>query len=453
MEKFRETQFDTLNQCTDLSEQPQRDETQYGDDCTKIISLSETTSQVMNIIEQKAFELDLFVELRGQDLLVWGSYSSAESLGHFIEGFHLGRNSLAKTAQYHKEIKLNETIKSCLIELEKYASALMVHFTPNGNSALLSGNLENVTDFIHHMYTLSVNHNDNSQHNSADVKTEEILISTFHRMKKDEIYSKAFSLNLEIEFGYDIIAARGTKHSLKDFRIYLSHVETKGKKALYPRFWNIYESKIYSEVFVEPNTEEFNIVKSYLCQTLPDAVITKLTRIQNKYLMDHYITAIQKRQELNQLNNNINFERKALFHGTGNTTPSEIYMNSDTGFDVTFSKLGTFYGQGLYFAEEARYSHGGYKHTVGTNRYQLLLADVFVGNAYNSDRDLKLKKAPHGYDSIKGIRDKFYIIYNNFHSYPLYLIDYSLQMAPQTFMGPTGGGLCVKSTFLSNKPF
>ena len=133
MENFGETQFDTLPQYTN---QPERAETQYGDDCTRIIPLSETTSQVMNIIEQKALELELFVELRDSNLLIWGSYSSAEALGHFIEGFYIGRNSLEKTAQYHKEIKLNKTIKLCLGELEKYASALMVNFTPNENSAL-----------------------------------------------------------------------------------------------------------------------------------------------------------------------------------------------------------------------------------------------------------------------------------------------------------------------------
>ena len=452
MENFGETQFATLPQYTNPSEQ-----SQYGDDCTKIIPLSETTSQVTNIIEQKAFELDLLVELRDSDLLIWGSYASAEALSHFVEGFVIGRNSLAKTAQYHKEIKLSETIRSCLVELEKYASALMVNFAPNDNTALLSGNLENVTDFIHHMYTLSLGQDSSgkeqeSSDSSSDIKKEEILISTFHRMKKDEIYKKAFSLDLFIEFGYDIIAAQGTKKSLKDFRLFLSHVETEGKKSLYPRFWNIYESKIYSEVFIEQDSEEFNIVRSYLCQTLPEAVITKLTRIQNKYLMDHYITTIQKRQELNQLKNNVNFDRKALFHGTGATTPSQIYMNSDTGFDINFSKLNTFYGQGLYFAEEARYSHTGYKHTVGSNCYQLLLADVFVGNAYNSERDPKMKKAPHGYDSIKGVRDKFYIIYNNFHSYPLYLIDYSLQ-TQASMVNNNGGGLGVKSTFVQNKPF
>ena len=48
-------------------------------------------------------------------------------------------------------------------------------------------------------------------------------------MKKDEIYSK---VNLEIEFGYDVIGARGTKRNLKDLRLFLSHSETKEKKAI-----------------------------------------------------------------------------------------------------------------------------------------------------------------------------------------------------------------------------
>jgi len=423
-------------------------------DCTRIIQLSEKTSQVMNIIEQKALELDLFVECRDTTLFVWGSTYSADLLNYFVMGFNLGRESLDKRAFYHKEIKLSDNIKSSLKEVEDFAQALQVKFQPNENNALLSGNLENVTDFIHHLYSLNIKQDLLSQEKSegnSDPEREQMSISTFHRSKKDKIYQKALSLNIFIDFAYDIIVAQGDIQNLKDFKIFLNDIETEGKKALYPLYWNIYEPKIYSEVIVEPNTEEFKTVKAMISQTLPSAAINKLVRIQNKYLMDHYVTAVQKRQELNQFNNKVNFDRKALFHGTGKTAPSEIFMNSDTGFDINFSKLGTFYGSGLYFAEQAAYSHQNYKYIVGENHYQMLLADVFVGNAYSSDRDQKLKKAPHGFDSVKGIRDKFYVIYNNFHSYPLYLIDYSITNEIQNNQKPTGlfGGVSSHSSFFS----
>jgi len=410
-------------------------------DCTRIIQLSETTSQVMNIIEQKALELDLYVECKDSNLFVWGSTYSADLFNYFVTGFNLGRESLDTRASYHKEIKLSDSIKSCLAEVERFAQALQVKFQPNENNALLSGNLENVTDFIHHLYSLNIKQDLSLQEKSegkSGPEREEMSISTFHRTKKNEIYQKALSLNIFIDFAYDIVVAQGDMQNLKDFKIYLNDIETEGKKALYPLYWDIYEPKIYSEVIVEPSSEEFKTVKTMISQTLPSATVNKLVRVQNKYLMDHYVTAIQKRQELNQFNNKVNFDRKALFHGTGKTAPSEIFMNSDTGFDINFSKLGTFYGQGLYFAEQAAYSHQNYKYIVGENHYQMLLADVFVGNAYSSDRDQKLRKAPHGFDSVKGIRDKFYVIYNNFHSYPLYLIDYSIKNDVSNNQKPTG---------------
>ena len=44
-----------------------------------------------------------------------------------------------------------------------------------------------------------------------------------------------------------------------------------------------------------------------------------------------------------------------------------LYYKILTCFDIHFSKLGTFYEQDLYFVEEARYSHCGYKRSVGTS--------------------------------------------------------------------------------------
>ena len=46
---------------------------------------------------------------------------------------------------------------------------------------------------------------------------------------------------------------------------------------------------------------------------------------------------------------------KLLFHGTSKTDPKEIY-ESDEGLDIRFSKFG-MYGQGIYFADNSRYSH------------------------------------------------------------------------------------------------
>lgn len=46
---------------------------------------------------------------------------------------------------------------------------------------------------------------------------------------------------------------------------------------------------------------------------------------------------------------------KLLFHGAKTVPPNQIYM-SETGLDARFSKDG-LYGQGIYFADNAEYSH------------------------------------------------------------------------------------------------
>ena len=54
----------------------------------------------------------------------------------------------------------------------------------------------------------------------------------------------------------------------------------------------------------------------------------------------------------------------------------------------------------------------------------MILADVYLGKAFKSGPNRNLIKAPDGYDSVEA-RESFYVIYNNFHSYPLYLIEYA----------------------------
>jgi len=57
----------------------------------------------------------------------------------------------------------------------------------------------------------------------------------------------------------------------------------------------------------------------------------------------------------------------------------------------------------------------------------MMLADVFVGRPYEHNNNRggggNYIKAPDGYDSVSA-GGAFYMLYNNFHSYPLYLITY-----------------------------
>ena len=68
---------------------------------------------------------------------------------------------------------------------------------------------------------------------------------------------------------------------------------------------------------------------------------------------------------------------KLLFHGAKNTDSNHIYM-SDQGLDSRYSRDG-YYGQGIYFADNAEYSHTYARNNNGT--YQMFVVFVLVGNA------------------------------------------------------------------------
>jgi len=110
-------------------------------------------------------------------------------------------------------------------------------------------------------------------------------------------------------------------------------------------------------------------------------------------------------------------KREFLFHGTRQNDPSVIYRDSDTGFDLLYARHGS-YGKGLYFAQNANYSHNGYVYQKN-GFYYLLVGDVFLGRTTNKASQDGLK-ANEGYDSVSA--NQIFIVYNNYQSYPLYLV-------------------------------
>lgn len=259
-----------------------------------------------------------------------------------------------------------------------------------------------------------------------DFAHDEVSISTFHRLHKEEIISKANDLNITCDFRYHMILLTGLSQSLKEFKNYLHQVETSAKKALYPKYWDLEDQSVYSEIDVCPRSVEFEEIAVRMSSSLPKAKITKLTRIQNNYLMTHYITNLNMRQEVRKGSLN----RHLLFHGTSTLDPQLVYKNFDTGFDLQYANTAGLYGKGLYFAQNASYSHNGYSFAALNGKFQMILADVFVGKSCHLlGSDSTLIKAPEGYDSVLSNTD-FFIIYNNFHSYPLYLIEYQITEGP-----------------------
>lgn len=122
---------------------------------------------------------------------------------------------------------------------------------------------------------------------------------------------------------------------------------------------------------------------------------------------------------------------KLLFHGSRQTKPEQIYA-SDEGLDMRFSRDGMF-GVGIYFANNAAYSHTyAYHESDGT--LQIFLVWVNQGKACRmSAPDQSLRLPPllgtdqvQRYDSVLNAQGDHTIIYSNTRQYPGFLITYKL---------------------------
>lgn len=109
-------------------------------------------------------------------------------------------------------------------------------------------------------------------------------------------------------------------------------------------------------------------------------------------------------------------EIDSLKHGTNRTDPVVI-VDSDAGLDKRYGSSG-YYGAGTYLAEEADYTHNGYKFDAGDGTYKMFLCRAILGRVQQEARaDSRTRAFLHpdvGFDSVRGpVRDsqQAYITY------------------------------------------
>jgi len=411
----------------------------------KVIQAPELISQFRDLIDLKAKDLNLSFELRANEVVIsslLGQESAIEQFEEFLKELKPKKKSKKNFAISRKQeadlkplisktLSFHHSTWAKLDQIKTKIEQLGLTYDVLDEKISVSGPQESVLEFVTWIYEFTLSYledqnNSKLQPSENDICESEISASPFHRMQREAIENKAKELQLTCDFAYDLISVSGRCYDVKEFKSYLHEVEATCKKLLYPKFWDFKDFDHYSEIIVENSSEEFAMVADLFYKTMQDFNITKLVRIQNKYLMENYITMIQKRKERYP---DHEANRKLLFHGTRHSSPRLIYQSSDTGFDLQFANTGA-YGRGLYFAVNADYSHNGFCHEIAENKWQMLLTDVFIGKSFKSKPNGTFRKAPEGYDSVE-TEEEFYVIYNNFHSYPLYLIEYESKF-PET---------------------
>ena len=201
------------------------------------------------------------------------------------------------------------------------------------------------------------------------------------------------------------------------------------------------QSKECELVALTAEDETFGTISARFHQTMPStSKICTIQRIQNQWLWRKYSTELACVAEKNGGLANMT---RALFHGTSSTDPKLVYQGED-GFDMRFSRNG-MWGQGIYFAANASYSHNyAYASKIQSamqkNQFHYLFySTVIVGEILTCPPDSTLRLPPvkptpvsnkqfavERYDSVCGQTggSDVFIVYANSKAYPSYLISY-----------------------------
>lgn len=127
------------------------------------------------------------------------------------------------------------------------------------------------------------------------------------------------------------------------------------------------------------------------------------------------------------------FEKKWLFHGTNIEVRDKICQQ---GFNRSFcGKNATFYGKGVYFARDAKYSAHPTYAVPDRNGFQYLMAcRVVVGEYCRGKKDaltpdVRDSKTLALYDStVNNMSDpSVYVTYHDAQAYPEYLVTFKQQ--------------------------
>ncbi len=194
----------------------------------------------------------------------------------------------------------------------------------------------------------------------------------------------------------------------------------------WPETWNLSGNTPNTMLFeVQCGVSEWNDVSSLFLETISQATILSIQRIQNKSLYMEY----QHRRNMMQTDGKPLNEKK-LFHGSGTTSPETIYA-SKTGFDSRHCGDDRLLGQGVYFAKKASFSNS-YCFKDASGHKQMLLATVLTGETKwldKNDPSLKLPpKHPDSsktYDSVSAYHmggSVMFALYTLYMAYPTHLI-------------------------------
>ncbi len=206
------------------------------------------------------------------------------------------------------------------------------------------------------------------------------------------------------------------------------------KVSIYPKCWENQTNLV--QTFLQKHSEWGHFV-SRIQESLPNSVVHKIVRIQNKFLWDRY-SLEKKLLELKTVKMTSN--EVEVFHGSGSADPFNDIATSEHGFDMRQSKIG-LWGIANYFSTTAKYSDSFCHKTFDTsnNRQvkELIIAYVLLGLNTNNTLRLPPQKEVNSasrpstfnvtnlrYDSVTS-DTRIYMTYDKHRPYPSYIVQYT----------------------------
>ncbi|KAL3852373.1 hypothetical protein ACJMK2_016026 [Sinanodonta woodiana] len=190
------------------------------------------------------------------------------------------------------------------------------------------------------------------------------------------------------------------------------------------------------QVKLDPNDkepairDEYAMVAKHFMKSMPNAEIKTIKRVQNASLWECYI--VQKKKMESKMGVG-HANEMHLYHGT---LPEIVDLICRENFDfrIAGTRVGALYGQGTYFALEARYSDG-YAMTSNDNTKFMFVVKVLVGKTCIGNQDYRKPPYLDPDDKKKGSYDScvndvhrptVFCVFDINQYYPEYIIEYEV---------------------------
>jgi poly [ADP-ribose] polymerase 7/11/12/13 len=206
-------------------------------------------------------------------------------------------------------------------------------------------------------------------------------------------------------------------------------VEFLGKVLEGRPYWGQGGSKLL--VSLSQGTSEFGEIENRFRQTLPQATLVQIDRVQNGPLFASFLAQTENLKKQMGANWDEGRMRQMLFHGTNAV---EAIVNSVDGHGflplLAGTSTGAIWGKGTYFARDARYSDD-YARTLPSGHKQMILVDVLVGLSTQGAADMNVCPLLPGqsdarYNSLVDREQdpSIFVVQHSNQAYPSYLITY-----------------------------